>query len=92
MGPRQIDCEFSDPRSIWDLRVSLKEAGCVLSVDKKKSPGARPMKGLAQARPDEAAKKRPTHSRRTKQRAKRTPFRQRQANPFQTTPTPMMIQ
>ena len=24
--------------------------------------------------------------------AKRTPFRQRQANPFQPTPTPMMIQ
>ncbi|MGB8066326.1 MAG: hypothetical protein WCF38_01295, partial [Pseudolabrys sp.] len=26
----------------WDLRVSLKEVECVLSVDKKKSPGARP--------------------------------------------------
>ena len=50
------------------------------------------LKGLAQTRPDEAAKKRPTHSRRTKQRGEANPFRQHQANPFQTTPTPMMIQ
>ena len=32
------------------------------------------LKGLAQARPDEAAKKRPTHSRRTKQRGQANPF------------------
>ena len=37
------------------------------------------LKGLAQARPDEAAKKRPTHSRRTKQRG--------EANPFQPAPS-----
>jgi hypothetical protein len=49
------------------------------------------LKGLAQAaqaRPDEAAKKRPTHSRRTKHRGEA----KRQAKPFQPTPTPMMIQ
>jgi len=42
------------------------------------------LKGLAQARPDEAAKKRPTHSRRTKHRGEASPFPPAPSQPVPT--------